>query len=226
MHIVRYQLRLFSRIRIGCVVIMKDDLRIYINQLIYKFRGGDKKAEKKLFKRYYPRIKMYVYKNVWISELKDPEDLMNNIWLKLRDWFSSNDIRASEKVVIYNIVRSNCERQARKDKREISFGDTEENQNDYFDFFNSIRDRKSQKDLEKNVLKASFYKILSLCLENLTERQRKVINYYFFSDYTYEKIGELLSVSNVTAFNDCKRGLSNLKSCFQSHGVFSLGDIK
>ena len=76
---------------------MNEELRNQINALIVRLRQGDRDAEEKLNGRYVPKIRFYVHNNVWHNDIKDPENLVQDIWLKLRTWFNENFIKESEK---------------------------------------------------------------------------------------------------------------------------------
>lgn len=222
---------------------MDPNLRKQINVWIFQLRGGDKKAEQKLYERYYKRIQLYVYKNVWAPEIKDLENLVANIWLKLKDWFMQHYIEKSEQTVVYNQVRSLCRSVGQKDKHEPTYGreplkthfsDKEEKKDDepllpiHFEIFEKIFISKSGhvNVVEKEVtFKARFYYILSKCLSFLNDRQRNVINWFFYHGYNFVEIGRIIGTSNVTAGNECRKALENLRRCFNRHNIHSVEDL-
>ena len=81
---------------------MKEETRQQINELIYRFRSGDKESESLLYERYKKRVQIYAKKNVWFNELKDYENLIEDILHKLFEWFTRYEIKKSDKAVVYN----------------------------------------------------------------------------------------------------------------------------
>jgi DNA-directed RNA polymerase specialized sigma24 family protein len=220
---------------------MDKALRKKINKYIYRLKKGDKEAEEILYTMYIGKIRLYVYRNVWIPEIKDPESLIEDIWVKLRVWFlgKSNYIKKNDKAVVYNIVRRECAAIAKKNIREPIYG-TDPSKNDYSDNDDKIKPKfhkeilksitsKSQENsanTELNInFKVSFYKILSNCLKELNERQKNVLDGYFGQFRTFEEIGKSISKTNVTAFNDCRKALESLRRCFNRYGIYSTGDL-
>ena len=219
---------------------MDERLRQRINELINRFRNGDKEAEELLQERYKRRIKLYVYRNVWSQEIKDLDDLIEIILFKLFKWFINNYIVKSEKSVIYNLVRRECASQGKKDKREPLYGvepfeaDSKNDSNngsnlpihkEILNSVNVIADGDPDCADKMILFKVSFYSILSKCLKPLSERQQKALHHRFFLDRTYKEIGQSLNTSNVTALKDCKSGLESLRKCLNKHGIFSTGDL-
>ena len=215
---------------------MKEETRQQINELIYRFRSGDKESESLLYERYKKRVTFYVYKNVWFKDLKDSENLIEDILRKLFEWFTRYEIRISDKAVIYNLVRRECDSQGRKDKREPTskVGNTEERVNKGI-LENS--DKIFNDNLSENrvffskpridpIFKLNLSVILSKCLKKLTEKQQKVLDLYIFHGYTYEEIGKIIDRSNVTAYNITIKAINSLKSCFRNHGINTLSDLK
>jgi RNA polymerase sigma factor (sigma-70 family) len=222
---------------------MNSALREHINNLIRRLRAGDPEAEKKLYERYYRRIGFYVYRNVWFPEIKDPENVIGDVWLKLRDWFMRNDIEKSERSVVYNQVRSFCRSAGTKDKLEPSYGS--EPTKSHFTDKEEENDKEPLLPVHTEILKKIFvydygqtnipekertfkarlYNILSKCLKNLTERELKIIDWAFFHDYDFVKIAEMIGRSNVTAGNACKGALKKLRRCFSRHNIHSLEDL-
>jgi DNA-directed RNA polymerase specialized sigma24 family protein len=220
---------------------MDEVLRKKINKYIYRLKQGDIEAERILHEMYIKKIETYVHRNVWIIELKDPENLIKDIWLKLRDWFfkKSNYIEKNDTAVVYNIVRRECAASAKKNIREPRYG-IDPSKNDYPTNDDKIKP-KFQREILKDIIrrsqensansehstnfKLSFYKILSNCLRELSERQKNVLDGYFFQHSTFEEIGKSISKTNVTAFNDCRKALKSLRRCFYRHGIYSIGDL-
>lgn len=220
---------------------MDEELRKKINKLILRYRNGDPEAERLLIKSYKKKIKFYVYyKNVWLKEIKDIENLIEEIMSKLLNWFLNHYIEKSDKSVVYNLVRRECALQGNKDKREPAYGVYNleaDSKNDFTnrsnltiqkEILNSI-DVSSHGKLDsaenKILFNVSFYSILSKCLMTLSEPQQKALDQRFFLERTYKEIGQSLDKSNVAAFNYCKSGLENLRKCLNKHGIFSTGDF-
>lgn len=175
---------------------MNEELRNQINALIVRLRQGDRDAEEKLNGRYVPRIRFHVYRSPWYSDIKDPENLVQGIWLELRDWFKENFIKKSEKTVVFNRVRSSCRGQARKDKREIPYGEEpdrssftvkEDGQNKGKEPLLTVHTELLRKRFaydygnvnvpeKTRTFKARFKNILSKCLRNLSPTQQRVID--------------------------------------------------
>lgn len=222
---------------------MKEETRQQINELIYRFRSGDKGAELFLYERYKKRVQFYVYKNVWFNELKDYENLIEDILQKLFNWFKDNKIEKSDKAVVYNLVRRECASQGRKDKREIASnfettsskdGNPQRVGNKYLD---GISEKISNDNLSDEriffskpridpILELNLSAILSKCVKNLTKQQQKVLDLYIYHGYTYAEIGGIINRSNVTAHNNTKKAINSLKACFRSHGINTLSDLK
>jgi len=222
---------------------LKEETRQQINELIYRFRSGDKESESLLYERYKKRVQIYAKKNVWFNELKDYENLIEDILHKLFEWFTRYEIKKSDKAVVYNLVRRECAAQGRKDKRETAsnfepvssmVGNTEERGNKVIletseKIFND-NFRTDQPFLSKPritpILKLNMSIILSKCLKYLTEQQQKVLDLRIFHGYTFEETGKIINRSNVMAFNITKKAINSLKSCFRDHGINSLSDLK
>ena len=224
---------------------MNEELRNQINALIVRLRQGDRDAEEKLNGRYVPKIRFYVHNNVWHNDIKDPENLVQDIWLKLRTWFNENFIKESEKTVIFNLVRSSCRGQAIKDKREISYEEELDRSS-----FTAKKDgqNKDKRPLlshhtallrkrfaydygnvnvpeKTRTFKARFKNILSKCLRNLSPTQQRVIDLYCHQEYTYNEIGNKIGVTTERAFQICRNALGRLNRCFRRHNIRSVGDL-
>ena len=214
--------------------------------MIGRLRKGDNEAEEFLYNRYYKRILHYVYNNIWYPDIKDIENTVQDIWIKLRKWFMKNYIEKSESAVVNNKVRSWCANVGKKDNREPSYGlepirsnSTNKEGDNYNDknlipsvqkeifvklFMDHSRDSNTVE--EENMFKISFNTILSKCLKLLPERQCIAIDHYFYRGQTFEEIGIVIGKTGVTAHNNCKEALINLRRCFKKHNIFSVGDIK
>jgi len=224
---------------------MNKELVNQINALITRLRQGDRDAENALNGRYVPRIRFYVYRNVWYSDIKDPENLVQDIWLKLRAWFKENFIKRSEIAVVFNLVRSSCRDQARKDKREIAYG-----KEPYRSGFTAKEDDQNKakepllpvhKELlikrfaydygnvnvpEKiKTFEARSKNILSKCLRNLSPTQQVVIDLRFYQEYIYADIGDRIGVATERAYQVCEEALGILQRCFRRHNIRSVGDL-
>jgi len=224
---------------------MDEELRDQINSLIIRLRQGDSDAEKALYDRYVPRIQFYVCRNVWSSDVKDIEDLVWDIWLKLRTWFMRNSIEASEKSVVSNLVRSACRGQARKDKREIAYGeepyraiftaqgnDQDENKEPLLPVLTELIRKRFLCDNgnvnvyeKEKIFEARFKNILSKCLRRRSETQKKVIHLRFYEEYTFNEIAIMLGVATERAWQICNEALMRLNQCFGRYNIRSVGDL-
>jgi DNA-directed RNA polymerase specialized sigma24 family protein len=218
---------------------MDEDLRKEINDLIYKLREGDSKAWNNLYMLYKRRVKLFVQKNPWLNEIKDTELLIENIMLKLHEWFLKHEIEKSDTSVVYYLVKRECANQGKKDKREPSYGI------DRRSYYRSKNQNPSEHGLQNDNLKrikgscpkkregikndwtmrVNFRLILSKCLKQLSERQVSVLDYYIFKGYTFKEIGILINKTDVTAFNEYNKGLKKLLRCFHEHGIYSIGEL-
>lgn len=211
-----------------------------LNALILAFRGGDKKAETKLYLRYIRRINMLMRKSPWYDDIKDPESLAIDIWMKLCEWFQENTIEKGEGAVIANRVRGMCRDQAVKDQREtaaeieqVDFNDTKPSsatireilalwatQRDLIPGFSTKRFTESQLNMH-----ISFRKILAKCLGRVPDKKLEALDRNLYDNETMEKIGESFNVSHVTISNYIDAAIQDLKNCFGMNDVPNLGAI-
>jgi RNA polymerase sigma factor (sigma-70 family) len=215
-----------------------------INRLIVRLRQGDQEAEILLYNECISRIRIYVHYNVWTPDVKDPENLIQEVWLKLKGWFVHNDVISSEKSVIFNQVRSLCRSQALKDKREPDSGN-EPLKDPGFDKESGGKDKDSpsvHEEIFKNIFVneyghsnvpekerlflARFKATLSKCLKNLTDRQCDVINKRFYLGMTLQEIGDTIGTTLQAARDECNKAIGKLKRCFQRNNIRSVGDLK
>jgi RNA polymerase sigma factor (sigma-70 family) len=213
-----------------------------INQHIDRLRVGNKKSEEELYKRYIKRIRFYVYRNVWITDLKDPEDTISRAWLRLKNWFLDNYIEKSEGAVIRNLVKSVCYNIASKDMREPYYGneplgsnhDNEDNyqQKEYSllsvhkEIMDKVLGSQNHNPIENETsFKLCFKDVLEKCLRRLNETQRKVLDYYFHQGHTLKEIGEFIGLTNVTVMNYRNSSIEKLRDCFKEHEIFAIGDL-
>jgi RNA polymerase sigma factor (sigma-70 family) len=214
-----------------------------INRHIDGLRIGNKKSEEELYKRYIKRIRFYVYRNVWITDLKDPEDTISRAWIRLRNWFEKNHIKKSEGAVIRDLVRSVCNNVAPKDIREPYYGNeplrsnpvNEDNdqQKEYSllsvhkEIMDKVLGSEHHSPIENETsFKLCFKDLLVKCLRSLNETQRKVLDYYFYKELTLKEIGKLIGRSDVAIMHYRNSGIKKLRDCFNEHEVFAIGDLK
>ena len=153
-------------------------------------------------------------------------------WMRLRNWFLGHQIEKSERQVIYNTVRGVCSQIAIKDKREISYDNGVLSDEDKLIAElpktiqgNSISWKSPTDNPENLTLQSNSRKILSECLKRVSARKQKAIDYRYYRDLTYQKVGDSLGISRQAAYKKCQDTLNSLLNCLNEHGIYSVGDL-
>lgn len=188
----------------------------YVNGLIDELRNNNKKAEFKLWERYFPRIEMYAKKNSWCRQLKSPEDAPFRLWETLKKKFLKPGfyILRGEGTVVYNVVRGYCRDWVQRERREPSIEDK------------PPMSRRAKNDLRWSSVLKTLHEPLSECLAELTPAMLELIDLKFFENLSYQKISKKLDVKKEIIIHQCEKAFLSLEACLNNKGIFSMKELE
>lgn len=154
----------------------------------------------RMYEEYFPKIYNYVFYR--LLNRGDTEDIVSEVFFKAaKNRYAFNPEKASLSTWLYTIAKNTLTDFYRKRRPEISLDDKNRNVEPVVDFEEQLK----QISLEG---RRALYSELT----KLSERERVIIYYKFFEDYTNRKIAALLNMNENTVAAVLFRTLKKLRS--------------
>lgn len=175
------------------------------NEILSKIESGDEKALEYLYKKYYRMmIKMVIRNSGTEYEAKDIyQEALIVLWQKV----TSGKFVLTSKISTYlysicqNLWRKELERKSRFSKDEI---------NTHTQYFSADVKNSRTSDLDRK----EKVEIVNKCILQLGETCRKILTYYYFDQFSMQKIAELMGFANAdtakTKKYKCKKQLDRI----------------
>ncbi|SDE11583.1 RNA polymerase sigma-70 factor, ECF subfamily [Paenibacillus sp. UNCCL117] len=174
---------------------MKSD---YMYQLLEKMKDGDQQA----FHTIYDATYQNIYKTVsfLVDHQQDREDVMNEIYMQMWTSLANYDTNRPFHFWLHGLVIRQVQRFRVKSWRR-------------FRIFERIRafSREEAHWDQPTVLKDETNQMISQAIQKLTDKQRTVIIFRFFHDYTLEEIATLLDIPLGTVKSRYHAALQSLR---------------
>jgi len=174
-------------------------------QLVGAYLQGDSDALNFLVERYLRRI--YNFAAKYIGNVKEAEDLTQEIFLKVWRSLKKFDSQKSFKTWIFSIARHVCIDYLRR-KKIITFSALE-NDDDSESFSDKIIDESAS--IVEKITKQELGREMNKYLLRLSEANRTVLILHYNQQLTFREIAELLGESLDTVKSQHRRALQYLK---------------
>ncbi len=178
---------------------------LYSDQdLLVKIAGGDQRAFRILYDRFYHNLYAFVLK-ILKSDLLT-EEIIQEVFLKL--WTQGSKLTAIKNVESYlvTIARNRCYDQLRRDKLRAHV---------------SLEDVGSEYELhnetEESILLSDTRRVIDQAIDKLPFQQRSVYKLCHVQEYKYEEAAKELNLSVDTVQTYMKLALRNLRQQLSQH---------
>lgn len=170
--------------------------------LVQQYLRGDEKSLEILIEKYLKPIYSFTYKNV--GNVAEAEDITQEVFIKTWKNIRKFDQKKSFKPWIFQIAKNTSIDFLRK-KKTISFS--------------RFENEKGQNPMVENIVaapmnlieKLSDKKILSAAMQNLTDKEQKIINLRHEQGLSFKEIAETFQESINTVKSRYRRTLLNLR---------------
>ncbi len=188
--------------------------------LIEKIKSGDEAAFQTLIDETKSKA-FYTAKGI-VKNDQDAEEVVNSAYFqmyqkidtlknaeKFNSWFSK---------IVVNLSLNKL-RQGQNKEFVFSQFDSDEYREDYLE---SIEDDNINNNPQQAAISSELSQKISAAMENLTEKQRQCLQYYYFNDLSVGEIAELFDVPKSTVKTRLRLGRENLKSRLEKENIFGL----
>ena len=170
--------------------------------LIEQYLKGDKKSFEVLVAKYLKPIYSFTYKNV--GNFAEAEDITQEVFIKVWENIKKFDQKKSFKPWIFHIAKNTSIDFLRK-KKAIPFSRFENEKGQ-----NSLMENISAKPMNL-IENFSDKRILATAMENLTDKEQKIINLRHTDGMSFKEIAEVFQVSINTVKSKYRRTLEILR---------------
>ncbi len=183
------------------------------NQLIERFRNGDKKALNELLSNYSSNVYSYI-----LMMVKNPDlakDFLQETFIKVFD--SINKGKYTEKgAFFYWVIRIAHNLVIDYYRRNKTFP-TVSNDSVEYDLFNSPRF--ADKNIEDEIIEMQTYTDLKSLIEKLPPEQKEVVLFRHYGGLSFKEIAKITNVSINTALGRMRYALINLRKLIAKYNV-------
>ena len=169
------------------------------------FRHGDETAFITIYKRYFRSL--YRYASQYDANSAFIEDCVQDLFVEIRERRHRLSPTTSIKAYLFRSLKNLV---LYRVKRRKKFFERYLRQSHQFKCTLSAEDRHIQMQQEKHTVEK-----LNQCLEQLSDRQKEAIYYYYFENFSYEQIRDIMGMHQIrSARNLIYRALAALRKSF------------
>lgn len=169
-------------------------------ELVKKVKDGDVLAYEILVRRYEPVL--YRFLRRWTNETVLIEEVIQDSLFKLYKNIHRVDEKKKFSSYLFTIAKNQLTDQFRRQKKTLPLLDIVPGSNGEY-----LYEEVERKDIQTRI---------RLALLNLKEKQRKIIELYFFEGLTYKKMGKMLGVPLNTIKTNIRRAKTSLKKILKN----------
>lgn len=173
-------------------------------ELIELCKKGDRRAHMQIYDKY--SRAMYNVSYRFMNDADTAQDMMQDGFIKA---FSKLDSYSGEVIFggwLKRIIVNTCLDEIRKKKDIISFDDAK--------FLEPVIELD-----ENNFYTDELFNKVKVCINNLPEKYKVVVNLFLIEGYDYEEISSILDIKNTTARSLVSRAKIKLKQMIGSEGL-------
>jgi RNA polymerase sigma-70 factor (ECF subfamily) len=192
-------------------------------QLMERLQQGQTDALDELYNRYVRRLHAYCWSITRSSGLQDPEDLVQDVFLRLiKGAHTFDPERASFRTWVFRIARNRCTDAMRRAKllrfvplgsrvgRDASAGESEAE--------GALVD--PRENVKDSVLRALAIEAVRNCIDELgNPDEKQAIVLYYLGGKVYREIGQVLGKSTSMARNRVKAAREKVRRCLERRGI-------
>lgn len=154
-------------------------------EIIARIRGGEEACFDDLFERYHDRL--FFYLRHFVGGKEEAEDLLQNVFVKAYEKFSSFDARRAFSSWIYRIAHNEAVNYLKRKSRK-NFFSWEDIVSTKDQLESSSPDRSPQEVWVRKEIRDE----VRLALKKIPEKYREVLILRFYLDHSYEEIADII----------------------------------
>jgi RNA polymerase sigma-70 factor (ECF subfamily) len=190
-------------------------------QLMERLQQGQTNALDELYSRYARRLYAFCWSITRSSGLQDPEDLVQDVFLRLiKSAHTFDPEKASFRTWVYRIARNRCTDAIRRARliRFIPLGKSAVGDTGAEDSGEEMLVDQREK-VEDSVLRTLAVEAIRDCIDELgSPHEKQAIVLYYLGGKVYREIGQILGKSTSMARNRVKAAQDKVKRCLERRG--------